>query len=123
MCTFASGACLEIASMRGGTAAPAPQHDPRPEVPTLRSPSCGLPGAANEREVQQQHGVCGCQSRSERVVRSEIAVHDPALPRRQLPLNVGPFLGRHRRQFGSPEVAVKFENRQAKQRTELLSGR
>jgi hypothetical protein len=94
-------------------ASPPIRHQPPPEVCTLSpSPQCP-PGTASERKIQQDNRVCSPQSDFDRVIRPQIAIHDPALFLDQLLLRLDPFVARRGREFLLPETFVQLDERQS----------
>src|ERR1700733_9636874 len=92
-------------------AAPAVAEQPAPEIPPLPRPAYRTPGAAHEREVEEDDRVRRREPRAQgSVVGAEVAVHDPCLPPRELALRARPFGGRRRVQAGFPEMLVQFDD-------------
>ena len=54
-------------------------ENPAPEVGALRRSAQGAPGAAEEREVQQNNGICSTQPHLDGIMRAKIPIQDPAV--------------------------------------------
>jgi hypothetical protein len=94
-------------------AAPAVAEQPAPEIPALPRPAHRTPGAAHEREVEEDDRVRRREPGAEGgVVAAEVPVHDPCLPPREFALRARPFSGRRHVQARFPELLVQFDDGQ-----------
>src|SRR3984885_8235581 len=95
-------------------AAPAVAEQPAPEIPALPRPAHRTPGAAHEREVEEDNRVRRREPGAQGgVMGAEGPIHDPCLPPGELALRALPFSGRRRVEARFPELPVQFDDGQS----------
>src|SRR5215469_13363738 len=92
---------------------PSPCDEPPPEVPILLAPPQSSRRTQPQWKIKEQDGVRSRKTDFERIIGTEIPIHDPARLAGQLLLSLHPLVKGQRDQARLPKVLIQLDDRKA----------